>query len=531
MQINYRFIFLLLIASINIFWGISNIPLLDPDEPAYAQTAKEMFLAADYLSPRIFGDFWFDKPPMYYWLVIASYKIFGISEFAARFPASLFALSTILFLYFKVRKHFNENIAFNSAIILSTCINFFYLAKASVTDMVLLFFLTATLLSYFERKYAIMFIFASLATLTKGPVGFIFPGIIIFIHACLIRNFSLFKARNFYLGFFFYCLFTLPWYFLMYKTHGQIFIDTFLGLHNIARFTNAEHTNRVLWYFYFPVLIIGLFPWINFFISSIYNAYNNKNYQDKSFLLFLQIWWIFIFIFFSIAKTKLVSYIFPLFPPLSIILAWNFEYLNNRYGYNKNYSLIFSTLFFYGLFIAVWIVGPNYLPELTLGANYIVGATSVTLLLVIYSLLKNNFQAILFTQTFLGLIIMFTVMQTLLPAMTNFLSVKSTANFYATQFNNKNIPVYVDKFLRPGFAFYSNIYGQEVTDTKNINFNTDAKNSIMLSNLIKSNDKSYNLVIRRLMYNRLTSVEKNKLEIILDNQDILILKNKVISRQ
>ena len=83
MQINYRFIFLLLIATINIFCGISIIPLLDPDEPAYAQTAKEMFLAADYLSPRIFGDFWFDKPPMYYWLVIASYKIFGISEFAA----------------------------------------------------------------------------------------------------------------------------------------------------------------------------------------------------------------------------------------------------------------------------------------------------------------------------------------------------------------------------------------------------------------------------------------------------------------
>ena len=526
MQVNYRFIFLLLVTAINVFWGIGSIPLLDPDEPAYAQTAKEMLLAFDYLSPRIFGDFWYDKPPMYYWLIIASYKVFGVNEFAARFPAAIFAVGTVGLLYFKVKRYLSENIAFNAALILATCINFFYLAKASVTDMVLLFFLAATLFSYLESKYLCMFIFAGLATLTKGPVGLLFPGAIIFIHLCLTCNFYILRDKKLYLGFVFYLIVTLPWYLLMYNAHGQIFIDTFLGLHNIARFTNAEHTNRVLWYFYLPVLIVGLFPWINLFFSSIYNAYKKSNISEKPILLFFQIWWIFIFMFFSIAKTKLVSYIFPLFPALSVLIAWNLEYLNNRYSYQKNLGLILSTVFFYSLFAIVWFVAPQHLPQLALGSRFIIVATLGTMLLVSYSLYKNNFQAVLFTQTILGLVIMFTVMQALLPPMQNSLSVKSTADFYASQLADKKLPLYIDKFLRPGFTFYTDIPSQEIIDTKNINFDTDAKNSLFLPNLIKSKKTPYIAIIRKLMYNRLSLEEQNQLEIIFDSQDILILKNK-----
>lgn len=526
MQINYRFVFLLLLAAINIFWGIGSIPLLDPDEPAYAQTAKEMLHACDYLSPRIFGDFWFDKPPMYYWLVIISYKIWGVNEFAARFPAAIFAISTIVLVYYKIKRMFSENVAFNSALILATSINFFYLAKASVTDMVLLFYLTATLFFYLEKDYSKLFIFAALATLTKGPVGLLFPGSIIFIHMILTRDFAIFRERKFYLSFIFYLFITLPWYFFMYQAHGQIFIDTFLGLHNIARFTNPEHTNRVLWYFYLPVLIIGLFPWINFFVSSVYNAYKNRDY-DKNLVLFFQIWWLFIFVFFSIAKTKLVSYIFPLFPAISVIIGWNIEYLNNQYQYRRNYGLIFATILFYGLFATIWFFAPQQLPQLSLGANFIVIATLGTMILVCYSLIKNNFQSIILLQAFLSLVIMFTVMQTLLPQMTNSLSVKNTAIFYKAQLSSTKDHLYIDKFLRPGFAFYTDIYGNEVTDIKNANFNTDAKNSTLLPTLIKSERNDYTLIIRKLMYNRLNSIEKNNLDIIFDNQDILILKKKL----
>ena len=88
---------LLIVAGTALFmimFGIGSIPLLDPDEPVYAETAREMLAAGDFLSPRIFGNFWYDKPPMYYWLVAIAQFIFGDSEFAARFPAALMACGT-----------------------------------------------------------------------------------------------------------------------------------------------------------------------------------------------------------------------------------------------------------------------------------------------------------------------------------------------------------------------------------------------------------------------------------------------------
>lgn len=118
-------------------------------------------------------------------------------------------------------------------------------------------------------------------------------------------------------------------------------------------------------------------------------------------------------------------------------------------------------------------------------------------------------------------------MQTLLPQMTNSLSVKNTAIFYKAQLSSTKDQLYIDKFLRPGFAFYTDIYGNEVTDIKNVNFNTDAKNSTLLPTLINSEHNDYTLIIRKLMYNRLSAVEKNSLNIIFDNQDILILKKKL----
>ena len=100
-----------------VFFGIGGVPLLDPDEPVYAETAREMILTGDYLSPRIFGDYWYDKPPMYYWLVAMAFHVFGDGEFAARFPAGLMAGGTALMMYFSVTKFFNEKAVFWSSLV------------------------------------------------------------------------------------------------------------------------------------------------------------------------------------------------------------------------------------------------------------------------------------------------------------------------------------------------------------------------------------------------------------------------------
>ena len=133
---------LLIVAGTALFmimFGIGSIPLLDPDEPVYAETAREMLAAGDFLSPRIFGNFWYDKPPMYYWLVAVAQFIFGDSEFAARFPAALMACGTSVMMYVGITRLFNERAGFWSAMILTSCVEFFYMGKAAVTDTTLLF--------------------------------------------------------------------------------------------------------------------------------------------------------------------------------------------------------------------------------------------------------------------------------------------------------------------------------------------------------------------------------------------------------
>ena len=152
-RLGAEFFCVLFIALFIMFFQLGSYPLLDPDEPVYAQTPREMLAAGDLLSPRIYGDFWYDKPPMYYWLVAAAAKTFGMGEFAARFPSALFAVTGALFLFFSISRLFNVRVAFFSSLVLVTCLEYFYLGKAAVTDMTLNLCLMVSLLSFLEKRY------------------------------------------------------------------------------------------------------------------------------------------------------------------------------------------------------------------------------------------------------------------------------------------------------------------------------------------------------------------------------------------
>lgn len=122
-------IIIAVLALVTILWGIGSVPLFDPDEPVYAETAREMIKYNDYLSPRIFDNFWYDKPPMYYWLVAASIGLFGDGEAAARFPAALMAVATSVMLYFSVSNIFSERAGFWASIVLLPAWSFSILAR------------------------------------------------------------------------------------------------------------------------------------------------------------------------------------------------------------------------------------------------------------------------------------------------------------------------------------------------------------------------------------------------------------------
>ncbi len=452
---------LAVVVVLTIFLDLGNIPLLDPDEPVYAETAREMIKFGDYLSPRIYNEYWFDKPPMYYWLVAGSIHVFGEGEFAARFPAALMAFFTVIMLYCSVSNLFSEQAGLWSGLVLATSVQFVYLGKAAVTDTTLLFFLTGALLCYMHKKYWLMYVCMALATLTKGPIGFVFPVAITFLHIVCTAQWRRILEMHCLRGLFLYFVIALPWYYFMYQVHGMEFINTFLGFHNLTRFTTPEHPNRVLWWYYLPVILLGIFPWTGLLLQSLKSSVFDCRSEELSKMLFVQIWWLFVLIFFTISQTKLVSYVLPMFPSLAIMIGWNIARMQKENN-PVHWSFVLGTGVVFVLMSIGWVIGEKYLPEVAFGGTVL---CIVTLLLgasIIWTLLYSrniNFAAWLHVAT--GILTMVIAFSFLLPAVANRFSVKELVKVYQAQCKESQ-EVYVDKFLRPGFMYYSGKPGVKI---------------------------------------------------------------------
>ena len=280
------------------------IPVTDPVESNYALTAKEMLLSDDWLSPRIYGHYWFDKPIMIYWLIALSFKLFGITDFAARLPAALFSAGSVTFIYWFGQKIFKDKkAALLSALVLGTSLEFWVLAKMIITDAVLFFFTSVSLATLYlgmQRNGVIWYIIAygaaGMAVLTKGPVGLVLPGIIILGYIFLTRKWQLLKRLFLLPGIFIFLAVAAPWYFKMYQLHGSTFIDTFLGLHNYVRATVSEHPDDNVFYYYLVLFPISLLPWTGILLP--YKKILGHEINSTP-LVYLAIWPMIIIVFYT----------------------------------------------------------------------------------------------------------------------------------------------------------------------------------------------------------------------------------------
>ena len=247
-------------------WGIA---ITDPVESNYALTAKEMLQAGNYLSPQIYGNYWYDKPIFFYWEVIAAFKLFGINEWAARFFPAVFGIIGLLMTYWFTQKLFNRLTALVATVILGTSLEYWLISKTVITDMTLFVFFNAALIFfylgyYFKKRnyYYGAYVFAGLAVLTKGPIGLLLPGLIVVLFLVSQRDYKELLHMKWLGGIALFVLTAGPWYYYMYSVHGMDFIDTFLGVHNVLRATVSEHPRDNVWYYYLGMFIIGFFPWV-----------------------------------------------------------------------------------------------------------------------------------------------------------------------------------------------------------------------------------------------------------------------------
>jgi 4-amino-4-deoxy-L-arabinose transferase-like glycosyltransferase len=319
-------IFIVLLGALSyvlFFHGLGDIGLIGPDEPRYSAIAREMLTTGDYITPRLYGIPWFEKPPLMYWLAALGFKLFGFNEFGARFPSALGATISVFAIYWCGRKLWDRSLGLLAALILTTSIGFFAFARAASMDMPLTACLTLAMVFFLfafndqspRRRYWLYGFYAAigLGVLAKGPVALLLP-------AMSLCGFNLLRGkwedwrtwhpRMLWVT----ALVAAPWYLLCTYFNGWAFIQEFFINQNFARFTSTIHGHDRPIYFYFPVLLMMTFPWTFILISAI----RRRLGKNEQFL----VWWAIVpFVFFSLSGSKLPGYILPMAPPLAYLCA------------------------------------------------------------------------------------------------------------------------------------------------------------------------------------------------------------------
>lgn len=307
-----------------------HLPVTDPVESNYALTAKEMVLSSNWLSPQIYGKAWFDKPIFFYWLMALSFKVFGFSDFAARFAPALFGATGIALLYWFTDKMINRSTAILAALVLGTSLEYVLLSKLIITDMVLFVFNAAALVFFYtgyrsedykKQWYWGMYASLAFAVLTKGPVGLLLPGLVMFIFIGSQQNWAELNKMAIPAGLLIFTAIALPWYGAMYYVHGSEFTNIFFGVHNYLRATVSEHPKDNVVYYYLIVFLLMLLPWSPIALKSIVVALKNNAARKAPLTLFCLIWAAVYFIFYSLMATKYITYIFPILFPVAIVTA------------------------------------------------------------------------------------------------------------------------------------------------------------------------------------------------------------------
>ncbi|MBI2995780.1 MAG: glycosyltransferase family 39 protein [Candidatus Melainabacteria bacterium] len=330
-------ILFILILFYTYFYGIGEYGLLTKDEPRYAGSALEMIENNNYIVPKFNFQDRFDKPPLFYWMIVASYKALGVSDFSSRVPSALCAILLILFTWYIAKKILGSTSGFLSAVILATSAEYVFLGRRAATDMALCFFFSSSMyslyLSYFVKDwkqkiiYAMMSgLFLGLAILTKGPVAILLLFLILTIFLISGKQFDIKHLRVYFIIIFFALLISLPWYIVVHHATCGEFTKVFFLTHNLQRFTSVVGEHRGPIWFYIPVILLGFMPWTLFFIKVLFTFLKHLQKEDfNKLILFCLIWIITIFLFFSFSKTKFATYIILLFPPLALITG---HYLN-----------------------------------------------------------------------------------------------------------------------------------------------------------------------------------------------------------
>jgi 4-amino-4-deoxy-L-arabinose transferase-like glycosyltransferase len=326
------------------FYGLGSFGLIGADEPRYAQVAREMLERHDWITPTLGGAPWLEKPVLYYWEAMLSYRVFGISDWPARVPSAVDATLMVFAFYFFLRR-FRPGSHLDGALILASSAGIIGFSRAASMDMPLTATLAIALLAWYawhesqnRRCLTLFYAFLALGTLAKGPVAPFLAVVIIGIFAVARGDLPLLKRTLWLPGISLFLIIAAPWYIAVQIKNPQFFRE-FILEHNLARFeTNLYHHPEPFWY-YLPVILLGLVPWSVLIFAATWETARawiaekrEMLRSEDAFNAFLLIWLAVPLIFFSFSQSKLPGYIVPALPAGALLLA---EYVRRHAAENE----------------------------------------------------------------------------------------------------------------------------------------------------------------------------------------------------
>ena len=308
-------------------------PMLDPDEGRYAEIPREMVATGDWLTPRLDGLKYFEKPPLQYWATAVAYSIFGLSEWTSRLWTVGLAFACLPVVFVWTRRLYGANAALAAVVTLAASPYFGVISHLNLLDAGFTFWLTAAVLAFTlaqssaagsqaERRWMLLtWLAAALAILSKGIVVVVLAGVSLIAYSFIERDIRPWKRLHLAVGLPLFLLVSAPW-FVAVSARNPDFPGFFFIHEHFARFLTTVHQRVEPWWFFLPLLLFGALPWIFSVVGAIRRAWRDEGTggQFKP-LRFLLIFAAVTLLFFSASGSKLAPYILPMFPPLAVIIG------------------------------------------------------------------------------------------------------------------------------------------------------------------------------------------------------------------